>query len=64
MVMTMRFNDIPEEVRKEHYEKCKACPERKYFAKLVDMHFDWLDCWFDCENDFDHYKRSIDNEID
>ena len=48
----MRFADIPE----------AACPERKYFAQLVDVHFDWLDCWFDCENDFEHFKGSIEDE--
>lgn len=48
---------IPDNVRKEHAEKCRDCPERKFIAKLVDAHFDWIDCPYDCENDYEHWKE-------
>ena len=40
----------------EHRAICKDCPDRKYFAKVFDMHFYWTDCWFDCENDYEHHQ--------
>ena len=56
---------IPEEVRKEHMAVCAKCPERKYVAKRVDFHVDWLDCFWDCPNDYDHYisaQKEVNNE--
>jgi hypothetical protein len=47
---------VPEEVSREHMEKCNKCPKRKFAARVYDMHFDWLDCWYDCPNDYEHYK--------
>ena len=43
------------EVRKQHMEKCDSCPHRKLGATRFDMHFDWLDCWYDCPNDYEHW---------
>ena len=48
--------EIPDEVKKEHYAICKKCPYRKRTAKMVDMHFDWLDCPYNCENDYEHWE--------
>ena len=46
---------IPEEVRKEHMAICNKCKERKAVAKMVDFHVDWLDCFWDCPNDYEHW---------
>ena len=50
------------EVRKQHMEKCDRCPHRKLGAKRFDMHFDWLDCWYDCPNDYEHWLAETDNK--
>ncbi len=47
---------IPNEVREEHDVVCKKCKIRKRIVRLVDTHFDWLDCPYDCENDYEHWK--------
>lgn len=41
--------------RLEHTEICLKCEKRKAFAVAFDQHFDWLDCPFNCPNDYDHY---------
>ena len=48
---------IPNEVRAEHDKVCKKCKIRKQIAKIADMHFDWLDCPYDCPNDYEHWKK-------
>ena len=53
-----KYDNIPDEVWKKHVAKCKNCPERIVIARMVDMHFDWLDCPYDCENDIEHYWDS------
>lgn len=55
---------IPEEVRKEHMAICKNCPEREAVRRMVDFHVDWLDCFWDCPNDYEHYiaDKGVDNE--
>ena len=47
---------IPDDVRKVHSQKCRDCDKRKYYARAFDIHFDWLDCFYDCENDYEHWK--------
>lgn len=56
------MNDIPDEVRWEHMAKCNVCEKRKYIAKVADMHFDWIDCPYDCENDLEHYALEKQKE--
>lgn len=46
---------IPEEVRKEHIAVCKKCKEREAVRRMVDFHVDWLDCFWDCPNDYEHW---------
>ena len=48
---------IPNEVREQHDAVCKRCKIRKLIAKYTDMHFDWLDCPYDCPNDYEHWKK-------
>ena len=48
---------IPNEVREEHDMVCKKCKIRKQIARLVDAHFDWIDCPYDCPNDYEHWKE-------
>lgn len=50
---------IPPEMRKERMEKCRVCPTRKGFAKVFDMHFDYVDCPYDCENDIEHLQKEL-----
>lgn len=52
---------IPEEVRKEHNEACKVCPTRKRVARIVDMHFDWIDCPYNCPNDYEHWLKECES---
>jgi len=51
---------IPDEARKQHNKKCKGCWRREQFAKRLDMHFDWIDCPFDCNNDYEHYINEVE----
>ena len=53
---------IPQEVRDKHNEVCEKCKTRELYAKYTDMHFDWLDCPYDCENDFEHWERRVKDE--
>lgn len=53
---------IPNEVMEERSAICKKCFTRKEIARLVDMHFDWLDCPYDCENDYEHWRGDSDDE--
>ena len=55
---------IPQEVRDKHGEVCKKCKVRKQIARMVDAHFDWLDCPYDCENDYEHWKGETDDSRD
>lgn len=51
----MSVGHIPDEIREQHMAICNKCDKRAYISKLADMHFDWIDCPYDCENDLDHY---------
>ena len=53
---------IPQEVRDKHNEVCEKCKARELYAKYIDMHFDWLDCPYDCENDYEHWERRAKDE--
>lgn len=46
---------IDAKVRLEHSKICQECNKRIGIARAFDLHFDWLDCPFDCPNDYDHY---------
>lgn len=48
---------IPKEVQQEHFAVCKKCGIRKMMAKMVDAHFDWRDCPYDCKNDYEHWME-------
>ena len=50
---------IPPEMRKERNEKCRKCTTRKFYAKMFDMHFDWVDCPYDCEHDIEHLQKEL-----
>ena len=57
---------IPEEVQREHMAICKSCKERELVKRLVDFRVDWIDCFWDCPNDYEHYiaeRRADDKEI-
>ena len=50
------------EDRENHFNICKNCKVRKNLAKNFDMQFDWIDCPYDCENDYEHYIKENKNE--
>lgn len=52
---------IPEEVRKEHMAICNKC-KGKAVAEKVDFHVDWLDCFWDCPNDYEHWIKEREGE--
>ena len=54
------LNEIPKDEREKRYEKCKRCETRKWYAKRLDYHFDWIDCPYDCLNDIEHLVREMD----
>ena len=54
------LNEIPKEEREKRYEKCKRCETRKWYAKRLDYHFDWVDCPYNCPNDIEHLMRKMD----
>ena len=47
---------IPKEVMEEHMKVCRKCKEREAVRRMVDFHVDWLDCFWDCPNDYEHWK--------
>ena len=55
---------IPEEVRKKHMDVCLKCNKREAVRRMVDCHVDWLDCFWDCPNDYEHWiaKEGADDE--
>lgn len=53
----MEYKDVSREVILEHLAVCKECPQRKFISRRFDMWFDWLDCPYDCPNDFEHYLQ-------
>lgn len=54
------LTDIPKEEREKRYNKCAKCETRKWYAKRLDYHFDWVDCPYDCPNDLEHLMRKMD----
>ena len=52
--------DIPKEVREQHMAICRQCKEREAVRRLVDFHVDWIDCFWDCPNDYEHYKEQTE----
>lgn len=48
---------IPQSVQEERSRICRKCNKRITVARLTDCHFDWIDCPYDCENDYEHYIR-------
>lgn len=55
------LDNIPKTILKERHGKCSQCELRKSYAKTFDMHFDWLDCPYDCENDYEHLEKELKN---
>ena len=53
----------PKEVSEKHMEVCNECPNRKFAAKSFDMHFDWIDCWYDCPNDYEHWLKEKESKL-
>ena len=53
------LKNIPASIRKARNEKCQKCGYRKSYAKAFDMHFDWIDCPYDCENDYEHLEKEL-----
>lgn len=48
--------DIPDAEYKQSQKKCEECKTRKWYAKFVDAHYDFINCPYDCKNDIEHYK--------
>ena len=48
---------IPTEVMEEHMEICRNCKERNIVGQMADIWVDWLDCMWDCPNDYIHWKE-------
>ena len=41
---------IPNDEREKRNAACRECDMRKTYAKMFDVHFDWRDCPYDCQN--------------
>lgn len=48
---------IPESEHEKMIKFCESCKTRKWYAKFVDAHIDFMDCPYDCKNDIDHYRK-------
>lgn len=46
---------MSEEERQKRTAKCKQCGIRQEASKTRDILFDWRDCPYNCENDYEHY---------
>lgn len=53
------LKNIPASMRKARNEKCHKCAFRKSYAKEFDVHFDWIDCPYNCENDYEHLEKEL-----
>ena len=53
--------NIPKEVREAHSDICSKCEIRKWYARR-DWHIDWLECPYDCKNDYEHYLRELEEK--
>lgn len=53
------LKSIPVSMRKARNETCQKCGYRKSYAKAFDVHFDWIDCPYDCENDLEHLENEL-----
>lgn len=53
------LKDIPKGTKKARNEKCQQCVFRKSYAKAFDVHFDWIDCPYDCKNDYEHLEKEL-----
>ena len=49
---------IPNEVMEEHMKVCLKCKDREFVRRMVDFHVDWLDCFWDCPNDYEHWIKA------
>lgn len=58
MVPEILSNTIPDKIRREHWAICKKCEIRIGYAIAFDLHFDWLDCPYVCDNDYEHWKEA------
>ena len=46
---------MSEEERHRRFAVCRRCKIRQEAGKTRDMLFDWRDCPYSCENDYEHY---------
>ena len=49
---------IPKDVMEEHMKVCRKCKEREAVRRMVDFHVDWIDCFWDCPNDYEHWIKA------
>lgn len=55
------YTDVPDDVKRKHIEKCNQCERKRTIYKMTGgMWFDWLDCPYNCENDFEHYIAEVE----
>ena len=55
----IKLEDIPKGMRQERHDTCQKCRIRKSYAKRFDVHFDWVDCPYDCEHDYEHLEAEL-----
>ena len=54
---------IPKEIMEEHMKVCLKCKDREFVRRMVGFHVDWLDCFWDCPNDYEHWIKTKDGDI-
>ena len=56
--------DVSFEERKRRYNVCAKCNKRNIMMRSENCYFDWIDCPFDCENDYEHLLKEMqENKI-
>lgn len=55
----IKLDNIPKEMLHKRHERCAKCSTRKWYAKRLDYHFDWVDCPYVCPNDYEHLEREL-----
>ena len=53
---------IPQEIREKRNKICSECKKRDFIARVFDMHIDWVNCPYNCENDFEHIAIEMERE--
>ena len=51
---------IPKEESLRRYKICENCKLKKSYTDIYGYDIGWLDCPYDCPNDYEHFKKEYE----